>query len=128
MQFGERQERGATATGEERPVSQRLDRLVGYVRDNLKEPITLSDMARAAALSERQLNVLCHEAFDQSPMQWLRGLRLDAIRETILNAPPQNLSALAMQFGFFHLGRFATYYKQRFGELPSQTCIAARNG
>jgi transcriptional regulator GlxA family with amidase domain len=79
-------------------------------------------------MSERQLNVLCHEEFQQSPMQWVRGVRLDAIRDALKSDPQQNVTTLAMWFGFFHLGRFSAYYKERFGELPSQTCHAAENG
>ncbi|MFD2440179.1 hypothetical protein ACFSS8_09005 [Paracoccus kondratievae] len=33
-----------------------------------------------------------------------------------------------MTHGFFHLGRFSAYYRERFGELPSQTRKSARNG
>jgi AraC-like DNA-binding protein len=33
----------------------------------------------------------------------------------------RNLTELAMEFGFFHLGRFSEQYRKQFGELPSET-------
>jgi AraC-like DNA-binding protein len=35
--------------------------------------------------------------------------------------PGASVTAVAMNFGFFHLGRFATSYRKRFGESPSET-------
>jgi len=37
-----------------------------------------------------------------------------------------NVTAIALDHGFGHLGRFSAYYRQRFGELPRET--AARAG
>jgi AraC-like DNA-binding protein len=35
--------------------------------------------------------------------------------------PGENVTVLAMGFGFTHMGRFAVEYRQRFGESPSET-------
>lgn len=106
----------------------RLDRLYGYAMDNLCHPVTLSDLAGVVALSERQLNTFCHAHLGQAPMSWLRSLRLDAVRAALQSDPETELADLAMLHGFFHLGRFAAAYRDRFGELPSQTRRTARNG
>lgn len=117
-------------TGADEAVDRRvwMDRLVQYVHENLTEPLTLAQMAQAAAVSERRLNNLCHEAFGKSPKVWLRDIRLDRARASLMANPVQSLSNLAMEMGFFHLGRFSTYYHQRFDELPSQTRRRAKNG
>ncbi|WP_194966969.1 AraC family transcriptional regulator [Sinorhizobium meliloti] len=106
----------------------RLERLYAFVHANLDKPVTLTAMARAVALSVRQLNALCNSQLGQSPIAWLRGLRLDAIRTALLADPEADLSDIAMLHGFFHLGRFAAFYRDRFGELPSQTRRAAISG
>lgn len=106
----------------------RLDRMHDYALAHLGQPVTLADLARAAALSERQLNTLCHAELGRSPMVWLRDLRLDAIRRSLQADPGRDLADLAMEHGFFHLGRFAAFYRDRFGELPSQTLRTARSG
>ncbi|MGE6473330.1 helix-turn-helix domain-containing protein [Serratia proteamaculans] len=33
----------------------------------------------------------------------------------------RNVTELAMDFGFLHLGRFSENYRKQFGELPSDT-------
>lgn len=106
----------------------RLDRLQQFAETHLTLPATLNEMAKAVALSERQLNALCHEHWGLPPMTWLRQRRLDAVRRMLVTDPFADLSAVAMLHGFTHLGRFAYYYHQRFGELPSQTIKSARNG
>ncbi|WP_246807252.1 AraC family transcriptional regulator [Ensifer sp. ENS05] len=106
----------------------RLERLLAYVDANLTEPITLADLARAAAMSERQLNTACHEHLGMSPIAWLRGQRLDAVRRILSVKPHVDIAATAMLYGFFNLGRFSSYYRSRFGELPSQTVKIARSG
>lgn len=106
----------------------RIDRLHAYATARLGQPIALADLARVAALSERQLNALCHAELGRSPMVWLRELRLDAVRVALIADPGADLADLAMTHGFFHLGRFSAYYRERFGELPSQTRKFARNG
>ena len=110
------------------PRRRRIDRLHDYAMAHLGQPVTLADLARAAALSERQLNTLCHAELGCSPMAWLRDLRLQAVRRALIADPGQDLADLAMQHGFFHLGRFSAFYRARFGELPSQTRRTARNG
>lgn len=129
------QRHASAAEGRWRSVSEsntqrRLDRLHEYASSHLSSPVALSDLARAASLSERQLNTLCQERLGAAPLTWLRNLRLDAVRHRLRNMPESesDVAAAAMLYGFSHLGRFALYYRQRFGELPSQTLKSAKSG
>lgn len=116
------------AAGPRDRVSRRLDRLHEFAAGNLTRPVTLAELAGAAALSERQLNTFCQQHLGVSPVAWLRGLRLDAVRDVLLGDPQADIAATAMLHGFDHLGRFAGYYRRRFGELPSVSARTARNG
>ena len=107
---------------------ERIERLHEYASRNLTQPLTLHALASHTALSERQLNLLCHEQFGVSPMVWLRNLRLNAIRSILLGNPSTHLSSVPTLYGFSHLGRFSQYYKAYFGELPSETLKKAING
>lgn len=99
----------------------RLDKLDTYMRSRLCAPVALEDLARAAGVSVRSLNMLCQRHHGESPMTLLRNMRLDAVRARLRESPGHCVTDAALEFGFGHLGRFSSYYRERFGELPSQT-------
>jgi AraC-like DNA-binding protein len=100
----------------------RLDAMEQYMRQCLGVPIVLADLAQAAGISSRALQQLCHRHRGASPMDLLRNMRLDAARAKLLQQGSGNVTHTALEFGFGHLGRFSTYYRERFGELPRETC------
>ena len=102
----------------------RLEALEKYIHERLCTPLTLADLARAAGVSVRGLNALCHQHHGVAPMDLLRNTRLDAARRRLLAQAQANITDTAFEFGFAHLGRFSAYYRQRFGELPRQTKAA----
>lgn len=102
----------------------RLEALEQYIQERLCAPLTLADLARAAGVSVRGLNALCHQHHGVAPMDLLRNTRLDAARQRLLAQAEANITDTAFAFGFAHLGRFSAYYRQRFGELPKQTRAA----
>ncbi len=99
-----------------------------YMRENIGEEISLIDIATAARVSLRSLNHLFHRYRDASPMNVLRNLRLDAARARLLRDDDASVTDVAFACGFSHLGRFADYYRRRFGELPKMTGAWRRRG
>ena len=60
-------------------------------------------------------------------MRYVREARLDRVRNELRRSGGEaNVTSVASQWGFTHLGRFAVDYRHRFGESPSQT--ARRRG
>jgi AraC-like DNA-binding protein len=103
-----------------RPASVR--RAAAFIHANAATPITLADIAAAAGVPERTL----HESYCRfegvSPMRALRDIRLDRVRAQLAAADPAaNVTTIALNAGFTHLGRFAQAYAARFGERPSET-------
>lgn len=101
----------------------RIAALQHYIRRHLCAPVALEDLARATGLGSRALHLLCKRHFNLPPMLVLRGMRLDAARARLLQAPHSPITHLALEFGFEHLGRFSSYYRARFNELPSDTAM-----
>ncbi|CAN5478812.1 AraC family transcriptional regulator [soil metagenome] len=99
----------------------RLDAMLRYMHDHLSLPISLNDLAAAAGLSARALQALCSRQLKMSPMDMLRTLRLDAVNRQLRSDPDSSVTRAALEHGFSHLGRFSASYRNRFGELPSQT-------
>lgn len=103
----------------------RMDALERYMRAKLSAPVSLVDLAAAAGVSVRTLNMLCHRHHGVPPMDLLRNMRLDAAHAALQARPDASVTETALEFGFGHLGRFSAYYKQRFGVLPKHTAELA---
>jgi transcriptional regulator GlxA family with amidase domain len=57
-----------------------------------------------------------------SPMRYWRDRRFVRVREALQRTRDNaSVTDVAMAWGFYHLGRFATEYARRFGESPSET-------
>lgn len=103
----------------------RLQSAERWVRTRLCAPLALEDLARAAGVSSRTFYMDCMRQLGVGPMAWLRDLRLDSARRELLADPVRNITDVAIDCGFGHLGRFSAYYQRRFGELPRETVSRA---
>jgi len=94
-----------------------------HVLSRVGERVQLSDLCRAADVSERTLESAFKEVVGLSPVAYLIRLRLHRVRAALLAAGPGStrVSAEALKWGFWHFGEFSRAYKQCFGEAPSDT-------
>ncbi|GAB7528233.1 AraC family transcriptional regulator [Pseudomonas sp. 3A(2025)] len=105
----------------QRHALRQLQRIEGVMRSRLGEALSLGALAAEGGISVRSLNTLCQRCYGQTPMERLRSLRLEAVRDRLLERRDLSITEVAMAHGFTHVGRFARYYRERFGELPHQT-------
>ena len=107
----------------------RLQRALDYIHAHPFESVTLDAIAKAACVSPRTLEASFRRRYDQSPLAYARGVRLEharaALRSAAVQGRPTSVTDVALQHGFIHLGRFAAYYKRRFGCSPSLTLRGA---
>jgi AraC-like DNA-binding protein len=87
------------------------------------EPLHISALCRALAVSERTLRKAFREAHGAPPCRYLRMLRLSRARRALLSADGKfaTVTEIATSYGFVELGRFSVEYRKAFGESPSQT-------
>lgn len=100
---------------------------VRIMEDGPQRPFTTRSLAREVGVSPRALQDGFRQHIGSTPMQFLRDARLRRVRLDLLSAggePGTSVSEVALRWGFTHLGRFARYYRARYGELPSQTLRA----
>jgi AraC-like DNA-binding protein len=92
------------------------------------ELLTMPDLCDAIGVAERSLQQVCHDFVGMRPMEYVRMRRLSLVRAALLAADPltTKVSQVAMRHGFWELGRFSGVYRQRFGELPSETLRRTR--
>ena len=62
-----------------------------------------------------------------TPMAYLRDCRLELAHKRIQARDGATITDIALDCGFSHLGKFASYYQLRYGELPSQTFKNGKN-
>ncbi|MFD1517822.1 helix-turn-helix domain-containing protein [Pseudonocardia yunnanensis] len=113
------------------PVRHRqLAPVLDYMEKHVDEPLTPQELARAGCMSVRTLHSTFQQALGESPMSYLRRIRLDHVRGELQCSDPSlvRISDVAIRWGFLHQSRFAQQYRERFGELPRETLRASAGG
>lgn len=100
-----------------------LSRAREYVLENMAEPLSVLDLCNQLHVSRRTLQNAFHTILGIGPNAWLKRIRLNAVRRELISPWSQSKTVkdAAMQWGFWHLGQFATDYQQLFAEKPSLT-------
>jgi len=94
-----------------------------YALSHADDRVYVTDLCRAAAVSERALEYAFKEVMGLTPVAYLIRLRLHRVRQALLAAThgQATVSAVALDWGFWHFGEFSRAYRECFGELPSDT-------
>jgi AraC-like DNA-binding protein len=88
---------------------------------------SVHEIAAAVSVSVRSLEAGFREWKQETPVAFMRRLRLADAREQLSNAGAQTtVTDVALSCGFLHLSRFAQYYRAAFNEHPSETLRRAR--
>ena len=93
-----------------------------YIESHLDRPITLGDLVAVTGVPGRTLLKHFRDHHGVSPVRYWRNRRFVRVREALQRARDDaSVTDIAMNWGFYHLGRFAIEYARRFGESPSDT-------
>jgi AraC-like DNA-binding protein len=105
---------------EERAVMKRIGE---WAADSPEETLNLLELSQVAGVSLRQLQHAFKAYTGMTPTHWLRLRRLNSAHRELLNRSPMEttVAEVAMQWSFWHLGRFSSSYRALFKELPSET-------
>jgi AraC family ethanolamine operon transcriptional activator len=98
-----------------------------YLRAHIDEPVRLTTLCRLVGLSERGLRNAFYDVHGMSPKRWILAERLRCVHRALSGARERaaTVTDIAADYGFFELGRFAAWYREVFGEAPSDTLRAA---
>lgn len=78
------------------------------MQHNAGRPLTMTEVAAAAAVSVRALQQGFLHFRGTTPTDYLRNLRLQHVRRELLDPQaPHSVSGIALRWGFEHLGLFA---------------------
>ncbi|WP_433389515.1 AraC family transcriptional regulator [Micromonospora sp. KLBMP9576] len=110
------------AAGEVTPRA--LRRAVAYVDDHADQPITVDEIAAAAGVRPRALQLAFRRHRGTTPTRYVRQVRLERAHRDLQAADPATgvtVTLIARRWGFTHLGRFSTDYRAAYGCSPSHT-------
>jgi AraC-like DNA-binding protein len=109
------------------PIPGVVRRAERFMIDNAGAPITMSDVADHLGISLRSLQAGFRHWRETTPTAFLRRVRLQLVRDELLRSGKEaNVTAVALQHGFSHLGRFSAQYRSIFGEDPRVTLRRGR--
>ena len=112
------------ATGRRSLLPRSVRRAQEFMSSHAMAPLSITDVCQNLGLSARSLQQAFQQHTGQSPMAFLRDVRLDRVHAALTHADaqcPLSVSQVAAQYCFLHMGHFAANYRLRFGELPTQT-------
>ena len=94
-----------------------------YLRANPARPVYTDELCAALGVSATRLHQAFSATFGISPHRYLKLRRMGMVRATLLSrsSPWRSVKAVALSYGFWHLGQFAHDYRALYGESPSET-------
>lgn len=105
----------------ERAGRRTFDDLIDYIRANLDQRLSLSDLEARSHYSRRALQYAFRQRLNASPKQWIREQRLTlALARLRQDGQQPSIKEVALACGYSHVGHFTKDFKTRFGLSPSE--------
>jgi AraC-like DNA-binding protein len=100
-----------------------LNRALAFIEENAGRSITPADIAVAAHVTIRTLQLAFRRYLDTTPSAYLRQVRLNRAHDDLLRADPHatTVSRIAMRWGFASHSTFTAQYRLAYGVTPSHT-------
>lgn len=99
-----------------------LARAVEFIEENIAGATRIGAVCQYAGVSRRTLERLFRREFQQTPSDYVRARRLNAVRHELWRGleGDETISDVAARYGFVHMGHFSSAYRRQFGVLPSE--------
>lgn len=100
-----------------------LSRAIAFIDEHAHDDIALADIAAAAGVTIRAVQLAFRRHLDTTPSRYLRRVRLDHAHSQLVSGDPERdtVTAVAYRWGFASSSRFAAYYRTAYGVSPSST-------
>lgn len=107
------------------PKSDRVQRVLSHARQNLKQTLSVEELAAVAALSPRQFSRLFQAETGQTPAKAVENLRVEAAR-LMMDEGRHPIDVIAMETGFSDRERMRRAFLRAFGQPPQAIQRSAR--
>lgn len=104
-----------------------MRRALAYLEEHAAEDVDVGDVAAAAGLGTRGLQMAFRRWRHTTPLAHLRDVRLARAHDELRAADPRDgrtVADIAAHWRFTHPGRFSVAYRRRYGCSPSETLRA----
>ena len=93
------------------------------ISNGMNRPVCIDDLKNLLFTSKTVLSKSVRDATGLSPISFIKRLRLEQIRTKLIihEELPHSIESLANEYGFKSRGHFSRYYRDVYGELPSET-------
>jgi AraC family transcriptional regulator len=102
---------------QQRLASERVEKVVALLRQNLAEPLTLEEIGRAIGCSPFHLSRTFSTEAGMTIPQYLRQLRMERAAE-LLRSGRFNVTEAALEVGYSSLSHFSQVFHETFGCCP----------
>lgn len=108
------------------PYSQ-ISEVVDFIRKRHRGKITVTEVAKLAGVSTRQLNRRFQDVFGMSALDFLTKTRIQAASDELLNSD-RPIVDIAIDFGFCDQSAFTRQFRNHVGQTPLKFRRQYRNG
>jgi transcriptional regulator GlxA family with amidase domain len=99
------------------PKSDRIQNVLRHAKQNLRNPLSVEELAKVAHLSPRQFSRLFHAETGQSPARAVENLRLEEAR-IMIEGGEHSIDEVAAHTGFGERDRMRRAFLRGFGQPP----------
>lgn len=96
-------------------------RAVAFIDEHAAEPIGIDDVARAARIGVRALQLAFRKHRDTTPLEYLRRVRIELAHRDLQDGDPTRGDTVAARWGFVNHSAFSMEYRRAYGRPPSRT-------
>jgi AraC-like DNA-binding protein len=117
-----------TAQDRRDATSATVRRAVAFIEQHPDVDLSAADIAAAANVGIRAVQLAFRRQLDTTPMDYLRAVRLDRVHQELLATAPDGrttVTDVAARWGFHNHSRFATRYRRAYGVNPRVTLRSA---
>ncbi len=101
-----------------------IARAIGYIRDDIRSPITIPEIARRVGMSASSFHKHFKTITSTTPLQYQKELRLLEARR-LLKTGGASVTTAAYDVGYESPSQFSREYARKFGVPPSQDLASA---
>ena len=111
-----------------RDSQQQLALAEEFIRNNICNSVSISDIANAVGINIRALQRLFRKCRGATPIQVLQNGRIAAAHEIISSGKATSVRELAAKLHFSNPGRFSKLYRKTYSAVPSEQIRAYQSG